>query len=70
MAEIQSQPAVAAKSELGSHVADKDVLVARLDELLEKYLHTIDEYQKTREQLSKQLSSVSFLNYLTLRSTS
>jgi hypothetical protein len=26
---------------------------------LGKYLHTLDEYQKVREQLSKQLSSVS-----------
>lgn len=60
MAEVQSQPALIEKSELGSQAADKDALVARLDELLEKYLHTIDEYQKAREQLSKQLSSVSF----------
>jgi hypothetical protein len=40
--------------------ADRDVLVARLDELLERYLYTLDEYQKLREQLSKNLSAVSF----------
>jgi hypothetical protein len=40
--------------------ADRDVLVARLDELLERYLYTLDEYQKLGEQLSKNLSAVSF----------
>jgi hypothetical protein len=59
MTEVQSQPAVMPESKVESHSADKDVLIARLDELLEKYLHTLDEYQKAREQLSKQLSSVS-----------
>jgi hypothetical protein len=40
-------------------IADKDALVARLDELLERYLYTLDEYQKLGEQLSKNLSAVS-----------
>jgi hypothetical protein len=40
--------------------ANRDVLVARLDELLERYLYTLDEYQKLGEQLSKSLSAVSF----------
>jgi seryl-tRNA synthetase len=59
MAELQSQPAAVVDSKIESQSVDKDALIIRLDELLEKYLHTLDEYQKTREQLSKQLSSVS-----------
>jgi hypothetical protein len=58
MAEVQSQPMDVPESKLESQAADKDTLIARLDELLEKYLYTLDEYQKARELLSKQLSSV------------
>ncbi|KAF3000712.1 hypothetical protein E8E13_002829 [Curvularia kusanoi] len=36
---------------------DKDALITRLDALLEQYLHTLDEYEKLMQQLSKQLSS-------------
>ncbi|OAL57073.1 hypothetical protein IQ07DRAFT_496745 [Pyrenochaeta sp. DS3sAY3a] len=36
---------------------EKDGLVAELDELLERYLHTLNEYDKVRKELSKQLSS-------------
>jgi septal ring factor EnvC (AmiA/AmiB activator) len=57
MAEVQSQSASIVESIIESQ-ADKDALISRLDELLEKYLRTLDQYQKTREQLSKQLSSV------------
>ncbi|KAH7405743.1 hypothetical protein DE146DRAFT_779065 [Phaeosphaeria sp. MPI-PUGE-AT-0046c] len=57
MAEVQSQPLETERSEPGSQAADREALVARLDVLLEKYLHTIDAYQKAREQLAKQLAS-------------
>jgi hypothetical protein len=60
MAETQSQPAVMPEFNAERHAVDKDTLIARLDELLEKYLHTLDEYQKAREQFSKQLSSVGY----------
>ncbi|KAF1841399.1 uncharacterized protein K460DRAFT_419467, partial [Cucurbitaria berberidis CBS 394.84] len=36
---------------------EKDALIAQLDELLERYLHTLDEYEKVRRELAKQLSS-------------
>jgi hypothetical protein len=62
MAEVQSQSAPSPKSAHGGGHSEKDALVAKLDQLLEKYLHTLDEYQKAREQLSKQLSSVSRLD--------
>lgn len=39
--------------------SEKDELVNRLDELLERYLHTLDAYQKAQQQLTKYLSSVS-----------
>ncbi|KAI8937612.1 hypothetical protein NX059_005322 [Plenodomus lindquistii] len=35
----------------------KDDLIEELDVLLERYLYTLDEYQKIRNELSKQLSS-------------
>lgn len=35
----------------------KNKLAEELDELLERYLHTLDEYQRVRSVLSKQLSS-------------
>jgi len=60
MAEVQSHPVDISESRVGSHDQDKGALINRLDELLEKYLHTLDEYQRVRELLSKQLSSVSF----------
>jgi transcriptional regulator of aromatic amino acid metabolism len=59
MAEVQSQPVAIPQSDSTSASAGKDALVARLDELLEQYLHTLDEYQKARVQLSNQLSAVS-----------
>ena len=37
----------------------KKSLTHELDGLLERYLHTLDEYEKLTKQLSKQLSSVS-----------
>jgi hypothetical protein len=59
MAEVENRQQSIPVAEMQNQSADKDALIARLDELLEKYLHTLDEYQKTREALSKQLSSVS-----------
>ncbi|KNG45846.1 histone-fold containing protein [Stemphylium lycopersici] len=53
MAEVQDRQAdradVAAKS-------DKDALLDHLDQLLERYLHTLHEYQHVMQDLSKQLS--------------
>ncbi|KAL5113483.1 hypothetical protein ACEQ8H_008647 [Pleosporales sp. CAS-2024a] len=59
MAQVESRTAAVPETVLGSQTGDanKDALIVRLDELLEKYLHTLDDYQKLREQLSKQLSS-------------
>ena len=39
---------------------DKDDLLDRLDVLLERYLIALHEYQNVMQELSKQLSSVSF----------
>lgn len=38
--------------------AGKDDLIQHLDDLLERYLNTLDEYDKVSKELSKQLSSV------------
>ncbi|KAF1913531.1 hypothetical protein BDU57DRAFT_540941 [Ampelomyces quisqualis] len=57
MAKVDTQQPHTSVADTESPSADKDALVTRLDELLEKYLHTLDQYQKTREQLSRQLSS-------------
>ncbi len=37
---------------------EKDVLIEQLDGLLERYLRTLDEYDRARRQLASQLSSV------------
>lgn len=72
MTEVQSQPHIVFEAKTETSSADKDALISRLDDLLEQYLHTLDRYQKTHEQLSKQLSSVSsiflyhYFNILTL----
>lgn len=59
MAEVHaSLPAVAVSGVNQTPGVDKDALVARLDTLLEQYLHTLDEYDKLMQQLAKQLSSV------------
>ncbi|KAH7381633.1 hypothetical protein BKA66DRAFT_530897 [Pyrenochaeta sp. MPI-SDFR-AT-0127] len=59
MAEVQSSPSQipGARPETERAEKDKDALVAQLDQLLERYLHTLDEYEKVRQELSKQLSS-------------
>ncbi|KAL5384103.1 hypothetical protein DPSP01_005576 [Paraphaeosphaeria sporulosa] len=44
-------------SEIQSSVPGKDELLLRLDDLLERYLHTLDAYQKAQQQLTKHLSS-------------
>lgn len=46
--------------------AGRSDLVAKLDELLERYLHTLDTYQKAREELAKELSSVRHELFLSL----
>ncbi|KAF2131974.1 hypothetical protein P153DRAFT_182386 [Dothidotthia symphoricarpi CBS 119687] len=59
MAEIQASPVLAPESipNVDNSEDEKKALLIRLDDLLEEYLNTLDEYQKAREQLSKQLSS-------------
>ncbi|KAF2034458.1 hypothetical protein EK21DRAFT_56800 [Setomelanomma holmii] len=57
MTDIQSRPTDMSQPVHSSTSAERNTLVARLDELLEKYLHTLDEYQKARQELSKQLSA-------------
>lgn len=37
---------------------EREPLIQQLDELLERYLHTLDEYEKVSKELSEQLSSV------------
>ncbi|KAF1947228.1 hypothetical protein EJ02DRAFT_430056 [Clathrospora elynae] len=37
--------------------SEKDALIGQLDSLLERYLHTLDKYEKVGRELSKQLSS-------------
>lgn len=59
MTEMQSHPVDISESKVCSQHQHKDALVNRLDELLEQYLHTLDEYQRVRDLLSIQLSSVS-----------
>lgn len=39
---------------------DRDVLLDQLDELLERYLHTLHEYQRVMKELSQQLSEVAY----------
>lgn len=57
MADVE--PQVAVKPTIQG--PEKAALLLRLDELLEAYLDTLDRYQKARQQLSTQLSSVSCL---------
>ena len=48
----------------GVQKTEKDALITQLDELLERYLHTLDEHEKIRRELSNQLSSVSAFDKL------
>lgn len=57
MADVQA-PHGSVIEPLDARASDKDALVGRLDELLERYLNTLDEYQKLGQQLSKHLSDV------------
>ncbi len=59
MTEIQELSKDLSETQLESQNSEKLELVAHLDELLEKYLRTLDEYDKAQRQLWKQLSSVS-----------
>jgi flagellar biosynthesis chaperone FliJ len=59
MAEVQTRlPTEPIAGITRSSGVDKDALITRLDALLEQYLHTLDEYEKLMQQLSKHLSSV------------
>lgn len=58
MAAVQSCAAERTEAQ-EAQAGDKDALVARLDELLERYLYALDDYQKLGEQLSTKLSAVS-----------
>lgn len=55
MADAETQT----QAEKAPQIPEKESLIVRLDELLEKYLETLDQYQKARQELSTQLSSVS-----------
>ena len=54
MAEVQAQP----RFEPQSNSSDKASLLLRLDELLERYLVTLNEYEKVQQELTASLSSV------------
>jgi hypothetical protein len=58
MAQVQAAPSPHMGTDKPVASKEKDGLVAELDELLERYLHTLNEYDKVRKELSKQLSSV------------
>lgn len=59
MAEVQNPVSIDTAPSVKEAVeTDKDILTDRLDALLERYLNTLDEYEKHMQQLSKQLSSV------------
>ncbi|EUC30756.1 hypothetical protein COCCADRAFT_7270 [Bipolaris zeicola 26-R-13] len=55
MAETQDMPVPRADEAVAKR--DKDDLLDHLDDLLERYLHTLHEYQQVMQQLSKQLSN-------------
>lgn len=63
MAQVQAAPSPHVRTDKPMASKEKDGLVAELDELLERYLHTLNEYDKVRKELSKQLSSVTTLSY-------
>ncbi|KAF2007507.1 hypothetical protein P154DRAFT_517204 [Amniculicola lignicola CBS 123094] len=53
MTEVQVQPALASNASQD----ERKILEDRLDGLLEQYLQTLDQYQKTQKQLAAYLSS-------------
>ncbi|EUC41274.1 hypothetical protein COCMIDRAFT_40530 [Bipolaris oryzae ATCC 44560] len=55
MAETQDMPVPGVDEVVAKR--DKDDLLDHLDDLLERYLHTLHEYQQVMQQLSKQLSN-------------
>lgn len=64
MADVQNNLPVTSNASLKhfeSQRPEKDTLITQLDELLERYLITLNEHEKIRQELSKQLSSVSTL---------
>jgi hypothetical protein len=64
MTEVQNPAESLPQSSIDTQSPEQNALVSQLDELLEQYLNTLDEYQKVRAELSKQLSSVSLLRPL------
>ncbi|KAJ4373841.1 hypothetical protein N0V83_002580 [Neocucurbitaria cava] len=65
MADVQNNLPVisdASREHFRSQRPEKDALITQLDELLERYLNTLDEHEKIRQDLSKQLSSANFHN--------
>ena len=54
MTEAQIQPV----SPLAFEAPEKDHLILQLDRLLERYLITLDQYQKAQQQLTAYMSSV------------
>ena len=58
MTEVEDSTRLLSEGHFKPHSSEKDDLVAQLDQLLERYLHTLDEYDKLQRDLSKQLSSV------------
>lgn len=59
MTDIQGPLSAVDNARSNVQSVEKDTLITQLDELLERYLHTLNEYEKVRRELSKQLSSVS-----------
>lgn len=57
MTEVQEAVSALSLNEENNQT-ERDVLIVRLDELLEEYLNKLDEYEKARDELSKQLSAV------------
>ncbi|PSN70357.1 hypothetical protein BS50DRAFT_571617 [Corynespora cassiicola Philippines] len=57
MTDVQTLPRPEGLSERPDSQIDRDGLIEQLDQLLEKYLETLDEYQKAQQQLAKFLSS-------------
>jgi hypothetical protein len=55
MMEVQVQPV----DRLPLKTPEKEFLITQLDHLLERYLTTLDQYQKAQQQLTAYMCSVS-----------
>ncbi|KAF2109734.1 hypothetical protein BDV96DRAFT_604608 [Lophiotrema nucula] len=77
MTDVQASPALAphtiadghlrAGTATGADASDRDALVEQLDSLLERYLNTLDMYEKAQQMLTSILSSANFNNRSGLR---